>query len=89
MPSSFEHQIHQIIIYTSNRRRRMHINKKSSIGLKNSFTVWCRNNRRRSTCTTKLWHLRRSPMSVMLRTSWISICYINKGGTSCNSNLTG
>jgi len=68
MPSLFEHQIHQNIIYTSNRRHSIHIN--SSIGLKNFFTVWCRNNRRRSACTTKLWHSRRSPMLVMLRASW-------------------
>jgi len=50
MPSLFEHQIHQNITYTSNRRHSMHINKNSSIGL----TVWCRNNRRCSACTTNI-----------------------------------
>jgi len=35
MPSSFEHQFHQNIIYTSNRRYSIHINKNSSIGLEN------------------------------------------------------
>jgi len=60
MLSLFEHQIHQNIIYTSNRRHGIHINKNSSLGLKNLFTVWCRNNRQRSACTTKLWHWRRS-----------------------------
>jgi len=67
MPSLFEHQIHKSIIYASNRRHSIH-NKNSSISLKSFFAVWCRNNRRRSACTTKLWHSRRSPMLVMLRT---------------------
>jgi len=57
MPSLFEHQIHRII-YTSNRRHSIHLNKNSSVGLINFFTVWCRNNRRRYPCTTKLWHSR-------------------------------
>jgi len=35
MPSLFEHRIHQNNIYTSNRRHSIHINKNSSIGLKN------------------------------------------------------
>jgi len=52
MPSLFEHQIHQNIVYTGNWRYSIHINKNSSIGLQNIFTVWCRNNRRSSTCTT-------------------------------------
>ena len=34
MPSFFEHQIHQSIIYTSDRRHSIHLNKNSSIGLK-------------------------------------------------------
>jgi len=46
------------------------MNKNSSIGLKILFTVWCRYNRRRSACATKLWHSRRSPMLVKLCTSW-------------------
>jgi len=69
MPNLFEHQIHLNIIYTSNRRYSIHINKISSIGLKNFFTVWCINIRRSFTCTTKLWRSRRSPMLVMLRPS--------------------
>jgi len=56
MPNSFEHQIHQNIIYASNRCLSTHINKNSGIGLKNFFALLCRNNRRRSACTTKLWH---------------------------------
>jgi len=70
MPSLLEHQIRQNIIYTSNRRYSIHINKNSSVGLKNFFTIWCRNNQRRSTCTTKLWRSRSSPVLVMLRASW-------------------
>jgi len=35
MPSLFEHEIHQNIIYTSNRCYSIHIHKNSSIGLKN------------------------------------------------------
>jgi len=34
IPSLFEHQVHQNIIYTSYRRYSIHINKKSSMGLK-------------------------------------------------------
>jgi len=69
MPSLFESQIYQNIIYTSNKRHSVHVNKNSSIGLK-KFLVLCRNNRRRAACTTKLWHSPSSPMFVMLRTSW-------------------
>jgi len=67
MSSLFEHQIHQNTIYTSNGRYSIHINKNSSIGLKTFFTVWFRNNQRRSACTTKPWYPRRSPMLVMFR----------------------
>jgi len=35
MPISFEHQIHQNLIYASNRRHSTHINKSFTIGLKN------------------------------------------------------
>jgi len=45
MPSLFESQIYQNIIYTSNKRHSVHVNKNSSIGLK-KFLVLCRNNRR-------------------------------------------
>jgi len=51
-------------------RYSIHINKNSSIGLKNVFTVWCCNNRRRSPCKTKLWRSQRLPMLVMLHASW-------------------
>jgi len=54
MQSVPEHQIHQDIIYTSNRRHSIHTSKNSSIGLKNVFAVSYRNNRRRSACTAKL-----------------------------------
>ena len=37
MSSLLEHQIHQNIIYTSNRRHSIHINKNSSIGLIKTF----------------------------------------------------
>jgi len=50
----FEHQIHQNIIYTSDKLYSIHINKNCSLGLKNVFTVWCRNNRRRSPCNKAL-----------------------------------
>ena len=33
-PSLFEHQVHQNIISTNNRRYSIHVNKKSDIGLK-------------------------------------------------------
>jgi len=83
MPSLFEHQIHQNIIYTSNRRHSIHINKNSSIGLK-TFLHWCCNNRRRSACTTKLWHSWRSPVLVTLRTSWYLFVTQIKGDASHN-----
>jgi len=70
MLSSLEDEIHQNIICTSDRCQSIHINKNSSIGLKNFFTDWCRNNRRRSAWTTKFWLSRRPPILVMLRTSW-------------------
>jgi len=41
MPSLLEHQFHQNINYTSKRGNSIHINKNSSIGLKNFFTLWC------------------------------------------------
>jgi len=44
MPSLSEHQIHQNITYTSNRRHSIHKNKNSRVGLKKFFTVWYRNN---------------------------------------------
>jgi len=39
MPSLFEHQIHQNIIYTSNRRYSIHINKNSCIVLKLFYSL--------------------------------------------------
>jgi len=78
MPSLLEHQIHQSVIYTSNRRHSIHINKNSSIGLKKLFTVWCLNNRRRSACTIKLCHSRRSPMLVYLRNRSADISLLHK-----------
>jgi len=54
MPSLFEHQIHQDIIYISNRRYSIHINENLNISLENVFTVRFCYNRWSSTCTTKL-----------------------------------
>jgi len=75
-------------IYASNRHCNIYVNKNSSIGLQHFFTVWCRSNRRSSTCTTKLWRSRKSPCWLFCVSAGIRLLH-KLGGASNNLNLTG
>jgi len=88
MPIIFEHQVHQTIIYTSNRRYSIHTNKNSRIGLKNFLQSGVAKieevpHAQQTSDICERHHVGYDAYRL------VSLCYVNQGGVSYNRNLTG